>query len=346
MMFDLRRLAWGALALLVLIAPTQAQTPAPTPRTLAVTVGQEITVDRVKTSDYKPGTPPKVGTQRTAAEGEFTTIYYKAPDTRTTDVDELTYTVANAARTVKLDISPPAPGFSTDAYDKAAKAIFLLFVLAVVLESALALLFNWRPFVETFNSRAVRPMVAFAVALIFVFKFDLDLITSLVNESTSLAYPVSKAGLILTAMVIAGGSAGVNHLLVSLGFRQVRTPETVTPKPERNEAWISVRLNRVKAVGQVDVCVESKPADAGAADPAAAPTVVGSIRGTTNTSWRYFLSDPGRFPGYGGWTVTPGHTITVTLRGTDKDGQPLPPSKTWGPYVIGKRAVIDIELTL
>src|SRR5437773_1039830 len=48
-------------------------------------------------------------------------------------------------------------------FSNSIKAIFVLFVLALVLESALAVIFNWRPFVETFNARATRPLISFVV---------------------------------------------------------------------------------------------------------------------------------------------------------------------------------------
>ena len=75
----------------------------------------------------------------------------------------------------------PAGTILDGAYSGALKAIFVLFVLAIVIESALAVVFNWRPFVETFNARAVRPLIAVAVAFAVVKIFNLDVTTSLIN---------------------------------------------------------------------------------------------------------------------------------------------------------------------
>jgi hypothetical protein len=111
-------------------------------------------------------------------------------------------------------------GFSDEAYPEAFKALFLLFVLAVLLESALAILFNRRPFVETFNARAVKPMVSTGFALIFVYMFSLELVSTLARLIRPDVQPPDHTGRILTAMVIAGGSAAVNNLMVGLGFRQ------------------------------------------------------------------------------------------------------------------------------
>lgn len=263
-------------------------------------------------------------------------LLYKPNDTVEKTSDELTYSIdGGSVQTLKIDIIPAAPGFSPQAYEASFKAIFLLFILAVVLESALAVLFNWRPFVETFNARAVRPLVAFVVAYIFVDQFSLDVVTSLVNASTTLNYPVNFPGKILTAMVIAGGSAGVNNLMVSLGFRQVKTPATVTPTPPPNKAWIAVGINRVDAVGGVDVFI----------GPAANTPMVGRITGSSRPGIiQYFLSDRGRFPGYGGHEVAPNVDIVVRLRGLDKTGNAV--NKDWGSGQFAAGAIIDFDFTM
>jgi hypothetical protein len=226
-----------------------------------------------------------------------------------------------------------------EVYEQGFKAIFLLFVLAVVLESALAVLFNWRPFVETFNARAVRPLVSFIVALVFVNWFDLDLVTTLVNASTTTVdYKPALPGLVLTALVLAGGSAGVNNLLVTLGYRQRRTPETVAPKPPATEAWIAVRLLRTPGTtGPVLVFIGVQPGPA-----PAMPPLVGIIEGSSRPGLRYFLNDPGRYPGYGGHAVPANTAITVRIHRQDN----AEPHDSWGPYVIGGGAIVDLDMTL
>lgn len=174
------------------------------------------------------------------------------------------------------------------------KAVSLLLFLAIVIESALAIIFSWRPFVGTFNARAIRPLISFVVSYLFVETFELDLMTTIVDSMTNAHHATSLSGKILTALVLAGGSAGVNNLLVALGYRQKRTPETETPKPPPTQAWIAIRLARQRAIGQVQVFVGTPPA------AGQRPPLVGIIHGTSKPGIRYFLSDPGRFPGYGG----------------------------------------------
>jgi len=221
------------------------------------------------------------------------------------------------------------------------KTVLVLFMLAVVLESALALVFNWRPFVETFNSRAVRPIVSFLVAYIFVNMFDLDLMTTIVNASvpTSPPRPPGTTGRVLTAMVLAGGSAAVNNVLVGLGFRQRRTPESITPKPPPDKAWIAVRIVRQNVVGPVNVFLGPPPTGG-----EKHPPIVTVIQGTSHPKLRYFLNDRGRFPGSGGYTVRADSVVQVDVVGVDPSNQEI--SKTWGPHKVAGDAIIDLDFEM
>lgn len=229
------------------------------------------------------------------------------------------------------------PGFSAQAYPEAVKALFLLFVLAVILESALAILFNWRPFVETFNARAVRPIISFVAAAVLVWHFDLDVVGKLARLIQPDIASDDWTGRILTAMVIAGGSAGVNNLMVSLGFRQARTPDTVAPKPPATEGWISVSVTRKQAKGQVSIFIGT---EVNGRTP-----IAGVINQSTRAGWAsYFLRDPGRFPGYGGYAVRAGSEVRVEVTGSDASGNAL--TKTWGPNLIAGGAIIDLKFEL
>jgi hypothetical protein len=305
--------------------------------TKTVSAGQETTLlDSKQKIDLK--TAPKKGVARVETlgqgEGQLYKLNYKANDTAEKTTDELTYAADNGpAQILKIDIEPGTPGV----YETGFRVLFLLFVLAVILESALAILFNWRPFVETFNARAVRPLISFIVAYFFVHAFSLDLVTTFINAAMTHDYGPNIPGKILTALVLAGGSAGVNNLLVALGYRQQKTPETVTPKPPPNTAWIAVRVRRQQASGPVQVFIGVKP------DANTPPPLVGVIAGSSRPGLRYFLSDPGRFPGYGGHSVPANTQTSVEL----VDGTaPNPVTKNWGPYTVAGGAIIDLEFTM
>ena len=63
-------------------------------------------------------------------------------------------TLAFIPASVRAQPGSVAAHLSPDALGAATTTVLVLFFIAVLLESALAVLFNWRPFVETFNARA------------------------------------------------------------------------------------------------------------------------------------------------------------------------------------------------
>lgn len=308
---------------------------------LNVEPGKEIRVAENK-QEIKITKSPKNGTALvnapTASDPTFKLIYTGNDATEKTG-DELEYQIGgNPAQKVAINIEPKALEFNSSSSQAIFKAVFLLFLLAVVIESALAIIFNWRPFVETFNARAVRPLVSFFVAYVFVEKFKLDLMASIVNSTTTAAVAPSSMGKVLTALVLAGGSAGVNNLLIALGYRQKKTPETATPKPPATQAWVAIRLERERAVGQVQVFLGTPQA------ANARPPLVGVIHGASKPGLRYFLSDRGRFPGYGGHSVPANSDVTIELVGVDSNNQPL--GQRWGPFTLAGGAIIDLVLKL
>lgn len=333
---------WGRtvriLGAIIVASVLSTETHAQGTVTATVMVGKESTLVESTDKKIEIKAAPKRGVARVLSpEGEPKAfkLLYKPNDTLEKTTDEVAYAIeGEPTHTLKLDITPPAPGLTPQAYEASFKAIFLLFILAVVLESALAVLFNWRPFVETFNARAVRPLVAFIVAYLFVYQFDLDIVTSLVNASTTMQYAANIPGKLLTALVIAGGSSGVNTMLVALGFRQVRAPESVVPKPPKNKAWLAVRVRRQEAVGDVMVFI----------GPPANTPIVGTIKGSSKPGLRYFLSDPGRFPGYGGHEVPPKIDTFIILRAEKRSGENV--EKTWGPHALAEGAIIDLDMNI
>lgn len=158
------------------------------------------------------------------------------------------------------------------------------------------------------------------------------------NIYSGSSVPLNLPGMVITALVIAGGGSGVNNLLVSLGFRSVKTDQRMTPKPPPTQAWVSVRLIRKSAKGLVNVLI---------GPVGGVPQVAGSISGSSsgNSLYRFFLRDWGRFPTAGGHILTPGQPIEIKLEGVDATGKKVA-SESWGPYALTAGALVDIELTL
>ncbi len=269
------------------------------------------------------------------------TLNYLAPE----DISNFTETVKysdGTDHTVQVSVTPSTklqPVISI--YPEAFKALFVLFIIATILESGLAVIFNWRPFVQLFDARGVKTIVSVLFAYIFVTEFNLDIVARLVSIYSKGDYPsgvpVGLPGTFITALVLAGGSSGVNNLLVALGFRSVKTAEQTTPKPPPSEAWVSVRLIRKAAKGRVAVLI--------------GPTGATQVVGTINASWHripllsFFLRDYGRFPTAGGFALAPGAiAYEVVLKG-DVGAAPRE-SKKWGPYPLAPGAIVDIDLEL
>lgn len=228
--------------------------------------------------------------------------------------------------------------FSSKTYEESFKVLFVTFVVAMVLESALAVLFNWRVFLMLVHVRVVRPVVAVVFAYFFVTTFNLDVVRQLIAAySPADVPPPNFATQFISALILAGGSAGVNNLLVGLGFREVRTPEQVLPKPEPDKAWLAVNLVREEAEGAVYVLIGSDP------DPAQL-RVVGTIPGKSRRFWDWIFLNQGRFPGAGGWSIQPGRTV-VKLKGVKRGGGEIESPHPWD-NAVAKGAILDLTMKL
>jgi hypothetical protein len=326
-----------ALLLALVAAPALAQTSITTRDAVPVVVA-------TGPSEFQAMAAKQGGSlasaQAVQAPKNFSLIY-TPKDSKQSYTDALTWTADGkpGSATVEVAVSDQAPTLATgDYYYPSFIALFTLFILAVLMESALALLFNWRPFVETFNSRGVKPLIAFVVAYVFVSQFRLDIITGLTNIYTKQSYPSSLLGVVLTAMIVAGGSSGVNNLMQTLGFRQVRDSAAPPPKPPPSTGWISVKLKRNKSIGPVDVLVTLV---------GTATSALGTIRGGRWTNWLadLFLKDANRYPPELGHALAPGQ-YTIQLAGWDDKKARIFSTQTWGPYNLPAGAIVDIELEL
>ena len=193
---------------------------------------------------------------------------------------------------------------------KLAVELGALAVIVLVVESALATIFQWRLYRMLFNNRAVKTVVMVAVGLIVVLCFNYDIFGRLMVELSpgTAPDPSAKAvSVVLSALIIAGGSAGVNTLLQRLGIRNPVQAEPAAPALNETQAWLSVRVNRKNAVGPVQIAVREL------ADDPQASALAGTVRerGFWETVKEAFTADAMRFPNYGGRTVTVGKTYEI-----------------------------------
>lgn len=233
-----------------------------------------------------------------------------------------------------------------EALASAASTVLVLFLIAVLLESALAVLFNWRPFVETFNARATRPLLAFAVAYVFVATFRYDAVTMLMNAVRGKTDNPGLFGQALTAAMLAGGSSGVNTLLVALGFREVRTPATEAPKVPPDRAWLAVGVTQDRSSGQVLVKI-GEPGMPGAAPDDGLPlagVIAGGAHGSGSALRRFFLRDRNRFPPFGGYQIPASKPCRVVLQAQTANGDAVVSAPL--DFVPAPGAIIDLTIRL
>ena len=195
----------------------------------------------------------------------------------------------------------------------------MLFVLAVLLENAFSVIFNWRVFLAYFSLSGAKTVVMVVAAWIVVYFLNLDIVARLiaVYATTDPAKPVNPAELsgpvsiVLTALILAGGSSGVNRIMKGLGFRSNNPEEEKSPKPKLTDAWVSVRH---KSKERVIVTILDK-GPAGTGSPAPLARVINHRR---QSLAGLFIHRTDRFPGSGGFTVKPGQVYTLKVVTTVK----------------------------
>ena len=261
---------------LVFSAATALAADAASPGALTVGPGAEVSVDASDKPMVNKSTGLK-GTVTLDQLGQPPSIHrlmYKGPADAKTEVSEtIRYEKDGKVLEKPVRVTPSVAAVSPAAapppegpYAAAFKILLQLFLVAVLLEQALSVIFNWRPFLQNFDARGVKTVVSVVVAWFVVTAFKMDFVKDLVNVYAPAGIASDLSSQLLTAMILAGGSAGVNNLLIALGFRSMRSAEAVAPKPPKKEAWIAVRLIRDKAVGSVTASIGTegdKPAVAG-----------------------------------------------------------------------------------
>ncbi|OQW77400.1 MAG: hypothetical protein BVN33_04100 [Proteobacteria bacterium ST_bin13] len=211
-----------------------------------------------------------------------------------------------------------------------------LFVLAVVLESALATVFRWRPYVANIETRTVNPLLAFLFALIMVRLFQLDQVGVLVASYSNapngtVSADNAWASSITTALVIAGGSAGVNRMLRTLGFRAIET-EAPAQKPAPTEAWIAIIDTSGKAGARTIFL-----------DQGSGWEQIGVLRQAPKWGiFQWLRRDTGRFPSSGGRAVPIGVDLQIAVGDSNTA---LPSAAIWGPRKLAGGAIVDIVVS-
>jgi hypothetical protein len=261
-------------------------------------------------------------------------LTYTAPEVDNTLTETVKFKDGETLKTIDVTVVP------SQVYSAAFKTLFVLFVVAILLESALAIIFNWRVFLALFG-KGWKTVISVTLALVVTWNFDLDVLSDLIKVyggGGSKGDPT--LGKIITALILAGGSSGVNNILIALGYRSRKTEEDVVQRPKGTDSWIAVRLKREK-VRHGPVLVHIGPA--GANPMPVAGVITGEKDARKPGLADYFFQDKGRFPNSGGHTVAQG-LYEVWVSGHDDSGAMV--TERSEPIAIGARAIVDIELKL
>ena len=348
-----------AAALAALLAsPLSAAAQSPDPITIPAAPGQPVvllTAPCLTAVDPAPGGAVSIDT---TGEGARRAVYTAPPGARGASRVILERGGAPAAGstactgatrvTYAVEVAH-APELPDAVVQEAFKILMAAFVIAVLLESAFALLFNWRLFLEFFVGKAWRTPIMFGAALLIVRAFpQLDLISRLFAVySGATAVRGDWLTAALTAMILAGGSVGVNRVLVALGFRSQVRPD-VAERPSEKQAWISVRVRATAPDAGYELKFETVDPP-----PASVVSTLGIIRpgaGRARLSELLFPV-PGRIPRSGGIVVSTekAYRVSVTDLGSqlvyDLRGEPIATPQAAPLMRFAPRAIVDFDVT-
>jgi len=266
------------------------------------------------------------------------------PRSKPRGITLLSVLVITTAATVHAQETPANPLALGDAniYQQSLTALTILFVVAVLLESALAVIFNWRVFLTFFNLRGIRTLVMIAVSWATVSVFDINVVAALLAAYSKKPPETEVLSSLLTALILAGGSSGIHNLMVALGFRDASRERQHTPQPPKTQAWLAVRVTRKNAAGPINLSVSKSTSTPPSATP---PELAGTLTTTRASLKDLFLRNRDRFPQSGGYVVAPGVAYDLALDARDADGNPVP-SAINGTYAFAPGAIVDFEVTL
>lgn len=265
-------------------------------------------------------------------------LAFLAPVTDGFQRTELTYHIGKQPARFEVLVSSNPWGAG---YEAAFKVLFAAFVLAAVIEWALSVIFNWRWFLMLFDAMGIKTIISIVVSFVIVVTFKLDVLSELINILRNASYASSVSTQILSALLIAGGSASVNSLMVTLGMRSVRTAATLQDKPPPKKAWLAVKCYKNTSTDVVTVDVRFKK------DGDTNFRLLGKLRNLRDSNKKFhwpIFRDNSRLPNYGGFSLEPGIAFWLELEGKGKNDASIPNTKIeLGPYLPADGAIIDIE---
>lgn len=216
-----------------------------------------------------------------------------------------------AERRYNVSVDGSGPAIAPAGLAEAFRILVAAFVLAVLLESAFELLFNWRLFQEYFVGKAWRTPIMFAIALLVVKQFGFDPLAQVFQAYRAGAAPLQDAWLtsVLSAMILAGGSVAVNRIMTSLGIRSpFPKAEQERARLSDKEAYLSVTVRAPAGSNHFAVNMTDAPADP------STPQVLGIIGSNAGGRLRNLLFPTRlRVPRSGGMRVSVDRSYCISV---------------------------------
>ena len=147
----------------------------------------------------------------------------------------------------------------------------------------------------------------------------------------------------VTALILAGGSAGIHNIMTALGFRNSNRQQEVIQHPPKTEAWISIRVKRVNAVGEVEVKIANLGAVGAAGAPPAPEPTAGTVVSRRPPLRDLFLRNINRFPQNGGYSLVPSTIYKISVMAKDDQGNSI--TRLGQTYVFAPGAIVDFDVT-
>ena len=217
-----------------------------------------------------------------------------------------------------------------------------VFALAAVIEAALAVIFAWPVFLDRINRRNAKMPISLVVSGIVAWGFDLQLVHKLAaafGAGSGQNLP-GEFDALLSALILAGGAAGVRNLMVSLGLATPTAELEKPAKPPSNRAWLSVRDERSSKDTPLTIWLETSDSSG----KKIAPFIVGAIAAGNHARSglaRIFLTDRSRFPVIAGYAVDVGKAYDIhVVQGSTAPAAASTPR--WKDYAFGEGAIVDL----
>lgn len=303
-----------------------------------------------------PPEPSPVGTITVEKDGALFVASITVPETQqdpflvTLNTGETNVAPCSGDKPLLVQVIPQQQAqISSASVQQAFMVLMAAFVLALLMESAFALLFNWRLFQALVVGRAWRTPIMLVGSWLVVSAFKLDLIVELFSAYRGFTVSGGVFTEILTAMIVSGGSVGVNKILTGLGFRSAiprQDPNTNRESLAQNEAWVSLDISAVLPGRRLSVEMQEDVAPAGTAPTLAIFTPPGEGRLKA-----IMFPSRGRLPASGGMRVTALNKLYYfAIRDLnsnqlyDVNGNKIPDIRHSAPYCFAARAIVDFSV--